>query len=146
MSHIWTSHATHMNDSCHTYEWVMSYIISHVAWLAGYGGGGIVLQCAAECCIVSQCVALCRSVLQCAAVCCSVLQCVAGLLRWRTSNGHVTSCINEWVYQWVTYQWHTSMSHVSTTYQWVTPIIAFRSTSICILWVSSSTVFSICSL
>jgi len=24
MAHIQTSHVTHMNDSCHTYEWVMS--------------------------------------------------------------------------------------------------------------------------
>ena len=26
MSHIWISHVTHMNESCHTYEWVMSHI------------------------------------------------------------------------------------------------------------------------
>ena len=26
MSHIWMSHVTHMNESCHTYEWVMSHI------------------------------------------------------------------------------------------------------------------------
>ena len=109
MSHIWMSHATHMNETCHTYEWVMSNIISHVASLAGYGGGGIVLQCAAVCCIVSQCAALCRSVLQCAAVCCSVLQCVAGLLRWRTSKGHVTSYINESIIE----------SHINDAHQWV---------------------------
>jgi len=24
MSHIWVSHVTHMSESCHTYEWVMS--------------------------------------------------------------------------------------------------------------------------
>ena len=31
MSHIWMSHVTQMNESCHTYEWVMSYIwMSHV--------------------------------------------------------------------------------------------------------------------
>jgi len=31
MSHIWMSHVTHMNESCHTYEWVMSHIrSSHV--------------------------------------------------------------------------------------------------------------------
>ena len=31
MSHIQTSHVTHMNESCHTYEWVMSHIwMSHV--------------------------------------------------------------------------------------------------------------------
>ena len=31
MSHIWMSHVTHMNESCHTYEWVMSHIwMSHV--------------------------------------------------------------------------------------------------------------------
>ena len=30
MSHIWMSHVTHMNESCHTYEWVMSHIwMSH---------------------------------------------------------------------------------------------------------------------
>jgi len=26
MSQIWMSHVTHMNESCHTYEWVMSHI------------------------------------------------------------------------------------------------------------------------
>jgi len=26
MSHIWMSHVTHINESCHTYEWVMSHI------------------------------------------------------------------------------------------------------------------------
>jgi len=26
MSHIWMSHVTHMNESCHTYGWVMSHI------------------------------------------------------------------------------------------------------------------------
>ena len=31
MSHIWMSHITHMNKSCHTYEWVMSHMwMSHV--------------------------------------------------------------------------------------------------------------------
>jgi len=31
VSHIWTSHATHMDVSCHIYEWVMSHIwMSHV--------------------------------------------------------------------------------------------------------------------
>ena len=31
MSHIWMSHVTHMNESCHTYEWVMKHIkMSHV--------------------------------------------------------------------------------------------------------------------
>jgi len=31
MSHIWMSHVAHMNESCHTYEWVMSHIwTSHV--------------------------------------------------------------------------------------------------------------------
>ena len=29
--HIWMSHVTHTNESCHTYEWVMSHIwMSHV--------------------------------------------------------------------------------------------------------------------
>jgi len=26
MSHIWMSHFTHINEACHTYEWVMSHI------------------------------------------------------------------------------------------------------------------------
>ena len=30
MSHVWMSHVTHMNESCHPYEWVMSCIgMSH---------------------------------------------------------------------------------------------------------------------
>jgi len=32
MTHIWMSHDTHINESCHAYEWVMSRIwMSHVA-------------------------------------------------------------------------------------------------------------------
>ena len=32
MSHIWMGHVTHMNESCHTYEWVMAHIwMSHVS-------------------------------------------------------------------------------------------------------------------
>ena len=32
MSNTWMSHVAHMNESCHTYEWVMSHIwMSHVA-------------------------------------------------------------------------------------------------------------------
>jgi len=37
MSHIWVSHVTHMKESCHTYEWVMSHIwMSHVShiWMS----------------------------------------------------------------------------------------------------------------
>ena len=30
MSHIWISHFTHMNESCHTYEWAMSEWIKSV--------------------------------------------------------------------------------------------------------------------
>jgi len=31
MSHVWMGHVTHMTESCHTYEWVMSHIwMSHV--------------------------------------------------------------------------------------------------------------------
>ena len=36
MSHIWMSHVTHMNESCHTWEWVMSHIwvvVSHI-WMS----------------------------------------------------------------------------------------------------------------
>jgi len=30
MSHIWMSHVTHMNESCHTYEWFISHLwMSH---------------------------------------------------------------------------------------------------------------------
>jgi len=30
MAHIWMSHVTHTNESCHTYEWVMLHIwMSH---------------------------------------------------------------------------------------------------------------------
>jgi len=31
VSHIWTSHVTHINESCHTYEWVLSRI-----WMIGF--------------------------------------------------------------------------------------------------------------
>ena len=34
MSHIWMSHVTHMNEPCHTYEWVMSHMrMSHVTYM-----------------------------------------------------------------------------------------------------------------
>jgi len=33
MSHIWMSHVTHKNESCHTYKWVKSHIwTSHTGW------------------------------------------------------------------------------------------------------------------
>jgi len=32
MSHIWMSHVTHMNESCHTYEWVMSPMWMSYVW------------------------------------------------------------------------------------------------------------------
>jgi len=40
MSHIWMSHVTHMNESCHKYQWVMPHIcvtlMSHVTGLMLY--------------------------------------------------------------------------------------------------------------
>jgi len=31
LSHVWMSHVTHVDESCHTYEWVMSHMwMSHV--------------------------------------------------------------------------------------------------------------------
>jgi len=34
MSHIWMSHVTHMNESCHTYKWVMSHkCMIHVSFI-----------------------------------------------------------------------------------------------------------------
>ena len=36
MSHIWMSHVTHMNESCHTYEWVMPYTwLCHETYMKG---------------------------------------------------------------------------------------------------------------
>ena len=36
MPHIWMSHVTHMNESCHTYEWVMSHIwMGHATHMNG---------------------------------------------------------------------------------------------------------------
>jgi len=46
MSHIWMSHLAHMNESCRTYEWVMSYVtrtnesrLTHVnaSWMSEEG-------------------------------------------------------------------------------------------------------------
>ena len=54
---MWMSHVTHMNESCHTCEYIMSHI-----------GNGL---CDAVRILV------CCSLLQCVAVCCSVLQSVA---------------------------------------------------------------------
>ena len=39
MSHVWMSHVTHMNEACHTYDWVMSHVqmrhVTHMnqSWL-----------------------------------------------------------------------------------------------------------------
>jgi len=30
--YIWMSHVLHMNESCHTYEWVMSYLLNTLHW------------------------------------------------------------------------------------------------------------------
>jgi len=32
MSHTWMSYVTHINEACHTYEWVMSYIWMPLFW------------------------------------------------------------------------------------------------------------------
>jgi len=85
------SHGTHMNESWHTYEWVMAHIwMSHgihmnESWHSISCATKVWedqgdTMCVAVCCSVLQCVAVCCSVLQCVAVCCSVLQwlqCVA---------------------------------------------------------------------
>jgi hypothetical protein len=68
MPHIWLSHATHTNESCHTYDWVISHI-----WLRR------VTRCAARYpALIESChaydVALCCNVLQRVAVRCSALQ------------------------------------------------------------------------
>ena len=114
MSHIWMSHVTHMNESCHTYEWVMSHTLQGVSlvaeavstvdasvgdfvkmmsdkqWVEGREGdkkapGAYCTQFAKVCCSVSQGVAGCCRVLQCVAVCCSALQCVA--VRYICNSG-----------------------------------------------------------
>jgi len=38
MSHIWMSHVTHMNESCHAYEWVCNVWMSHFidGWVVSY--------------------------------------------------------------------------------------------------------------
>jgi len=73
-----------MNESCHTYERVMSHTHTYRSGQtksseAGTSGKlcGSLLQSVAVCCSVLQCVAVCCSVLQSVAVCCSLLQCVA---------------------------------------------------------------------
>jgi len=82
MAHIWMSHGTHMNESCHTYEWVMAQYfmcdkgVRRSMW---YHVCRSVLKCVAICCSVLQCVVVlwedqCDTM--CVAVCCSVLQCV----------------------------------------------------------------------
>ena len=90
MSHIRMSHATHMNESCHTdREQAVALLVKAGVDLSG------LLQFVAVCCSVPQCVAVCCGVLQCAAVCCSVLQCVAFLLSLEKncdlyiSKGHI---------------------------------------------------------
>jgi len=45
MSHIWMSHVTHMNESCHTYEWVMSHIwMMHVTYIEKSGHKRVMSQ------------------------------------------------------------------------------------------------------
>jgi len=41
MSHIFLGHLAHMNESRHTYEWVTSHIFLGVAWVVGCVWGGV---------------------------------------------------------------------------------------------------------
>jgi len=70
-----------MNESCHTYEWVMSHIwMSHVTHMneSMMQGQSVCLGMFwLWCCIETACGAVWFSVLQCGSVCCSVVQCGA---------------------------------------------------------------------
>ena len=86
---VYVSHATRLNESCHTYERVISHVecdcvrripitsAARCSVLQCVAVWCSVLQCIAVYCSVVQCVEVCCSVLQCVAVCCSVFQCVA---------------------------------------------------------------------
>jgi len=72
---LYVSHATHMNESCHTNE---CKITTHTQMQVAQWTGILVLSaptgtCAAVCCSVLQCPTVCCSVLQRAAVRCRIM-------------------------------------------------------------------------
>jgi len=94
MSHIWMSHVTHMNESCHTYEWRLC------VW-ALVGGYGI--------CVTWMC----------------------DMTHSRVTLTHVCHVTYVWVMSYMNESCHTWMSHV--TYVWVMSHM-YESCHICIHW------------
>ena len=97
MPHIWTRHATFMNESCHTYKWVMSHTrMSHAAFRIShikhtnklYQKHGRILS-HVQITHISSLTPNCA--LHCVAECCRVLQCVAKIGQ-RTSTDMKQKC------------------------------------------------------
>ena len=120
MSHVRMSHVTHINESCHTYEWVMSHIWrirdTHMKESC-YMYEGVTNSCHVTWMKESRHVTTCRDSSQCVAVCCSELQ----MSSWHfdvsdttQESRHVTTCHT---YKSVmSHVWHVHMCH---TYEWV---------------------------
>jgi len=115
VSHMWMSHFTHVNESCHTYERVMSCVFRHVnescytcKWVVSQMWMSHVTHMNVSChaysdmsepCRVLQCVAVCCSVMQCVAVCCSVMSRVFRHVRAMQSVAvccSVMQCVAVW--------------------------------------------------
>ena len=74
MSHMWMRHVTHVNETCHTHEWVLHQTDSTIVELNSLSTE-FVLQCLLQCVqYAAMCCTVCCSLLQCIAVCCSILQ------------------------------------------------------------------------
>jgi len=73
MSHLWISHITHINESCHTYKWCMSLISRVSCHLFFLDGRQPLVRRTTFVSVMAISSSFC--VLQCVAVCCSVLQC-----------------------------------------------------------------------
>ena len=107
--HIWMSHVTHMNESCHTYEWVMSHIwMSRVTHMN-------------ESCHTYECVMAHIWMTHSKHMngSCHAYECVvcAGIPK--------NQCTHD-TYDWVVspYTWMSHVTHMNEschTYEWVTP-------------------------
>ena len=113
MSHMWMSNVIHMNESCHTYKWVMAYIcmIHFTHWM-------IHVTHANESCHTYEWVMAYRWMIH--------------VTHWMSHVTHWMSCVTHMKKSWYTYEWVTSnkwMSHVTHshqscyTYEWNTPHI-----------------------
>jgi len=106
MSHTWMSHVTHMNESCQIYKWVISHIwMSHVTHTneSSHTYEWVVSQ---VCSLSSFCLCVC--------VCVCVGGCVHEFVRTKQESHHVE--MRHLAYEWVmSHMWMRHVTHVNET-------------------------------